>query len=138
VRRDGGIDLVNLMMVFSLWGSDRRQRRTRRGRSGQRHKAGVLASMKDSKRRAREMSVYLRRKLEKKRLQRRRLTTAAGSTRSERTLQRHYWARRMDSFLQEFGNTMCGVSYGAKRGRKGSVDGFITSTRTWQGCREGR
>ena len=53
-----------------------------------------------------------------------------GSTRSERALQRH-WARWMDDgFLQELGNTMCGVSYGAKRGRKGSIDGFITSTRT--------
>jgi len=35
-----------------------------------------------------------------------------------------------DGFLQELGNTVCCVSYGAKRGRKGSIDGFITSIRT--------
>jgi len=35
-----------------------------------------------------------------------------------------------DGFLQELGNTVCCVSYGAKGGRKGSVDGFITSIQT--------
>ena len=35
-----------------------------------------------------------------------------------------------DGFLQELSNTVCGVSYGEKRGRKGSIDGFITLTRT--------
>ena len=53
-----------------------------------------------------------------------------GLTLSEKALQWH-WARRMDDgFLQELGNTVCWVSYRAKRGRKGSIDGFITSTHT--------
>ena len=35
-----------------------------------------------------------------------------------------------DGFLQELGNTVCCVSYRAKRGRKGNVDRFITSIQT--------
>ena len=53
-----------------------------------------------------------------------------GSTLSERALQQHWAPRLDDGFLQELSNTVCGVRYGAKKGRKGSIDGFITLTRT--------
>ena len=70
--------------------------------------------------------------------------TAAGRTTSDEELGggvrnaenekeqvKRLWARRMDDgFLQELGNTVCCVSYWAKGGRKGSVDGFITWIRT--------
>ena len=36
-----------------------------------------------------------------------------------------------DGFLRELGNTVCCVSYRAKRGRKGNVDRFITSATVW-------
>ena len=50
---------------------------------------------------------------------------------NEKEQVKRLWARRMDDgFLQELGNTVFCVSYGAKGGRKGNIDRFITSIRT--------